>query len=661
MSSYNSAPELHPEDPPPLSIESLSDPLRTMPALTKYSLDSRTSYFQPVQNIPFARDTSVSLLSLSIKLRRAQQLYNQAGRVSDLTLEASTREEIGDEAAMIVDLAKLKHFQRISPLRNFYAPEACHAQLSNVLTNIIQPRPKIIPACIKVVKIDKPLPKIVPVKKPTFSGTSSEEDIVGFTINPFKIEKPPVEALQLLASIKQRRNEIYSDLPQTTGLPIWPVLSATKESGPKVDFSYLSQFIHFDDEQKTTTAADSDKRDAAGDASRVVREEAGEKVECSESSEGDVAKSGEEGEVKTPEKSTTINAKLINIDPTTLTPKEEAAVDELAYDSISSVYIQRTARKALDLTRYALYETRKRSLASITPIRAKKAKESDVTTASPGAVSLLTPGNSSSLLLQQLAQKVSPRRGRPPGSTKSQLTSAPKSSATAAANAAAAAAVLSATASTAAACVSTSGANASKKSLSAVPPNVIVNGSGEIKTQNQIKSHRPYGKARESWVPRRYKCTQCTYQTDNRSHLRRHESSVHSGAKMYQCYVCKLEFARSEKCRMHLSKVHPDFEYDPRLIRKDRPFSFTSAAAVAAHMTTSENSESQPPAAAATDQTKAAAAAAVEVNASNETKDDVDSGECSFTTRYGTSCILLVCDVHFVLIKFQMTVQLCKS
>ena len=71
---------------------------------------------------------------------------------------------------------------------------------------------------------------------------------------------------------------------------------------------------------------------------------------------------------------------------------------------------------------------------------------------------------------------------------------------------------------------------------------------------------------------RKYQCPNCNYATDNRSHLRRHESSVHYGAKLYECFVCHQEFARSEKCRAHVTKEHPGVVYDPRLIRKDRYF-----------------------------------------------------------------------------------------
>ena len=567
---YRQPPSLDREGSPVHFSENI--PLQyDMPSLTRYSLNNQPSFITVRESIPFARDTSVSLLSLSMKLRRAQQVYGNANQANGATMDSISREEIGDEAAMIVALAKLKHFQRISPLRDFYSPETCHAQLPSIAKDAL--RTATTSAVERALKIDRPIPKVVITKKPAHPAQNTDDEIVGFSINPFKVEKPSTEALDLLASLKKSQiPEEQANLPKPTGLPLWPVLSATKESGPRVDFSYL--YPHVPEEAQTDavssgTQGTSEKDTVEGDTS-------GSCVPTAENSE------------KSESSARTAAGCAV---PDSLSEEQVAAINQLAYDSISRVYMQRTARKALDMTRYALYETRKRSLASMTPIRAKRPKEADVITTTPttgAAVSLLRPGNSSSLLLQQLAKKVAPRRGRPPGSTKTPIPIMASSPASAAVSAAAAAAVLSATA---AASPSTSTLKVVKKSK-AVPPNVVVNGAGEIKTQNQIKSHRPYGKARESWVPRRYKCTQCTYQTDNRSHLRRHESSVHSGAKMYQCYVCKLEFARSEKCRMHLSKVHPEFEYDPRLIRKDRPISVAStAAAVAAHRSTPAKKE----------------------------------------------------------------------
>ncbi|KAK2144762.1 hypothetical protein LSH36_733g01023 [Paralvinella palmiformis] len=71
---------------------------------------------------------------------------------------------------------------------------------------------------------------------------------------------------------------------------------------------------------------------------------------------------------------------------------------------------------------------------------------------------------------------------------------------------------------------------------------------------------------------RRYKCPKCMYQTDNKSHLRRHVSSVHFIGMPYYCYICHKEFPRSEKVKAHFMKFHPDVEYNHRLVRKDNYF-----------------------------------------------------------------------------------------
>ena len=72
---------------------------------------------------------------------------------------------------------------------------------------------------------------------------------------------------------------------------------------------------------------------------------------------------------------------------------------------------------------------------------------------------------------------------------------------------------------------------------------------------------------------KKHKCDLCSYQTDCRSHLRRHQGSVHSKDKPYQCPVCKKEFARSEKVKEHHMTFHSDIPYDPKSTRKVYPAS----------------------------------------------------------------------------------------
>jgi len=68
--------------------------------------------------------------------------------------------------------------------------------------------------------------------------------------------------------------------------------------------------------------------------------------------------------------------------------------------------------------------------------------------------------------------------------------------------------------------------------------------------------------------PPRHHCQQCTYSTNSLHHMRRHCATIHTEMKPYQCYVCNLEFTRSEKIREHFVSFHPDIAYDAKLVRK---------------------------------------------------------------------------------------------
>ena len=78
-------------------------------------------------------------------------------------------------------------------------------------------------------------------------------------------------------------------------------------------------------------------------------------------------------------------------------------------------------------------------------------------------------------------------------------------------------------------------------------------------------------------IPRKHRCLQCSYETDNKSHLRRHENSVHSSFKQYMCYVCAKEFSRSEKIRGHFLKFHPNIPYNPAMVKKSNTAAASSA------------------------------------------------------------------------------------
>ena len=71
-----------------------------------------------------------------------------------------------------------------------------------------------------------------------------------------------------------------------------------------------------------------------------------------------------------------------------------------------------------------------------------------------------------------------------------------------------------------------------------------------------------------SVIPRKHQCTQCSYSTDNRSHLRRHFTSVHCEDKQFACYVCDREFSRLEKAKNHIVRIHPEVEYDRHKVKK---------------------------------------------------------------------------------------------
>lgn len=71
---------------------------------------------------------------------------------------------------------------------------------------------------------------------------------------------------------------------------------------------------------------------------------------------------------------------------------------------------------------------------------------------------------------------------------------------------------------------------------------------------------------------RKFRCEHCTYQTDNRSHLLRHQSSIHNTCKPYHCYICTKEFSRVEYIKQHLITAHPGVEYDATRAKNELVF-----------------------------------------------------------------------------------------
>ena len=92
-----------------------------------------------------------------------------------------------------------------------------------------------------------------------------------------------------------------------------------------------------------------------------------------------------------------------------------------------------------------------------------------------------------------------------------------------------------------------------------------------MKTASDMKhvSRRDKVVLPQDFLPRKHKCPLCNYQTDNKSHLRRHQSSVHSSVKPYFCYVCNKDFSRTEKVKAHFVKMHTNIIYDPKLCRRN--------------------------------------------------------------------------------------------
>lgn len=86
----------------------------------------------------------------------------------------------------------------------------------------------------------------------------------------------------------------------------------------------------------------------------------------------------------------------------------------------------------------------------------------------------------------------------------------------------------------------------------------------DVKTQ-KMKPLTPNHFCQLTWngeVKRKFHCEHCMYQTDNRSHLLRHQSSIHNLFKPYHCYICTKEFSRIEHIKQHLVTAHPGVKYE---------------------------------------------------------------------------------------------------
>ena len=126
--------------------------------------------------------------------------------------------------------------------------------------------------------------------------------------------------------------------------------------------------------------------------------------------------------------------------------------------------------------------------------------------------------------------------------------------------------------------------------LSAMQAQQLNKNSIPIYTQNKRQDQAKPGE-----VQRKYKCPKCVYQTDNKSHLRRHVSSVHFIGMPYYCYICNKDFPRSEKVKMHFFRMHPNVDYDHRLVRKDNFFGTGYSPERAAMLIAQETAEKHNP------------------------------------------------------------------
>ena len=64
-----------------------------------------------------------------------------------------------------------------------------------------------------------------------------------------------------------------------------------------------------------------------------------------------------------------------------------------------------------------------------------------------------------------------------------------------------------------------------------------------------MKSHDKINKS--------YKCSYCHYMFRRQSHLTRH-TLIHTGEKPFECTHCSERFSRSDKLKLHISRVHAE-------------------------------------------------------------------------------------------------------
>lgn len=402
------------------------------------------------------------------------------------------------------------------------------------------------------------------------------EDVI--EIKPLKLPKNPKQAVNLLTLLKLGDEEEEDCFPDFKNVPLWPVLAATREGASRMDTSFLDKYVV---EPNINNS----------DGSKITR--SGRQVITPGRLIEKIHEEEHEDEMMNTEDVTS----LVSI-PEPLAMAECESVEKLGVSTIIKNYWPKLVKKAFDLTKQTL-DVSKRAVAQsvvvhkrkvVTTIPQKEVHTPLINNPScnesnpaielfaedlkgvenitsdrpirPYTVSLLKPhipsqGTSAFSMLKDSKSK-SPAR--------EEKTSLPPNSKVV---------------------LVVKDINTDSNTLELDMTDFDTHGNNPINMVNlenrSFKNEFKIQPSQDVWgnankpgmssprsMPRKYRCLQCTYQTDNRSHLRRHESSVHSGDKMYCCYVCKKEFARSEKCKSHIIKTHPEVGYDPRFIRKDR-------------------------------------------------------------------------------------------
>lgn len=594
-------------------------------------------------HVPFACDTSMSLLKLAYKLKLARERlqtksslqFKTNGLNGNKSVENNVSQKIVSISNGTTESQKIPSVPKPITVLNVQTNKevitATDVQVPKpAVTRIEVHMPK--PTVIKTnVQLPKPAATVNQVNAQV---SKAPETIV--EIKPIKLPTIPKEAIQMLSSFKMGDNkddDTEMDL-SCANLPLWPVLGAAKDAALKMDTSYLNKFVppkHCDNKSSRQSSACSTKK----------------------TNNQNNENQNESSSIKPEEKE--LDLESLNVIPEALDEDQMEAVLKIAVSTVLKANLPKTAKRAYEIARLSVDASRKAINQSIIQHRVKpdsnrlqivnvedlkkdKFTASSVVSTTP--VLNLPSVNSKSNIDERQSGLSSPNSATPvmnskytvsllkdnnllksPASTKPSTMVPVKINTSQVASGQLILVVKDVNPKMNSLELVTSNVSVSstavpnlntirvqkidskeKTPASATPVNAvsilkkfsmntpeiqkdgnvtIQNGAGHNKSSQwpaivnykiggDLNSSGANDDSKKIIIPRRYHCSQCEYQTDNRSHLRRHESSVHSGDKMYRCYVCKKEFARSEKCRSHIVKIHPEVDYDPKLIRKEK-------------------------------------------------------------------------------------------